>query len=109
MRVESLARSRIVPPCGSLATSAPSPIRMLGNSGPRFAAWLNNSWAGIESSGTTKTGTPVDRTVAHMNVEHYQRLLAAETDEPRRQILLRLLAEEEAKIPDPASPDKTRS
>jgi hypothetical protein len=44
-----------------------------------------------------------------MNVEHYQRLLAAETDEPRRQILLRLLAEEEAKIPDPTSPDKTRS
>jgi hypothetical protein len=78
-------------------------------SGPEFAAWLNNSWAGIESSGTTKPGTPVDRTVARMNVEHYQRLLAAETDEPRRQILLRLLAEEEAKIPDPTSPDKTRS
>jgi hypothetical protein len=42
----------------------------------------------------------VDRTVAHMNVEHYRRLLAGETDEARRQVLLRLLAEEEAKIND---------
>jgi hypothetical protein len=33
-----------------------------------------------------------------MNVEHYRRLLAVETDEARRQVLLRLLAEEEAKI-----------
>jgi len=40
----------------------------------------------------------MDRTVAHMNVEHYRRLLAVETDEARRQVLLRLLAEEEAKI-----------
>ena len=35
-----------------------------------------------------------------MNVEHYRRLLAVETDEARRQVLLRLLAEEEAKISD---------
>ena len=42
----------------------------------------------------------MDRTVAHMNVEHYRRLLAVETDEARRQVLLRLLAEEEAKISD---------
>ena len=40
----------------------------------------------------------MDRTVAHMNVEHYRPLLAVETDEARRQVLLRLLAEEEAKI-----------
>ena len=40
----------------------------------------------------------MDRTVAHINVEHYRRLLAVETDEARRQVLLRLLAEEEAKI-----------
>ena len=42
----------------------------------------------------------MDRTVAYMNVEHYRRLLAVETDEARRQVLLRLLAEEEAKISD---------
>jgi hypothetical protein len=36
-----------------------------------------------------------------MNIEHYRRLLAAETDAARRQVLLRLLAEEEAKISSP--------
>ena len=42
----------------------------------------------------------MDRSVAHLNIEHYKRLLARETDETRRQLLLRLLAEEEAKIAD---------
>ena len=40
----------------------------------------------------------VDHSVAHLNIAHYKRLLARETDEARRQQLLRLLAEEEAKI-----------
>lgn len=40
----------------------------------------------------------MDRTVARYNVEHYRRLLAQETDETRREMLLRLLAEEEAKL-----------
>jgi hypothetical protein len=48
----------------------------------------------------------VDRTVAHMNVEHYRRLLAIETDEARRQTLQRLLAEEEDKIIDSRPPEK---
>ena len=48
----------------------------------------------------------VDRTVAHLNVEHYRRLLADETDEARRQIILRLLAEEEAKLADLAPTEK---
>ncbi len=48
----------------------------------------------------------MDRTVAHMNVEHYRRLLAIETDEARRQTLQRLLAEEEAKIIDSRPPEK---
>lgn len=43
----------------------------------------------------------MDRTVARLNIEHYRRLLARETDEDRRELLLRLLAEEEAKIADP--------
>jgi len=42
----------------------------------------------------------VDRTVARLNVEHFRRLLATETDEERRQILQKLLTEEEAKIAD---------
>jgi len=40
----------------------------------------------------------MDRSVARLNVEHYRRLLANETDESRRQTLMRLLAEEEAKL-----------
>jgi hypothetical protein len=50
----------------------------------------------------------LDRTVAHMNVEHYRRLLAVETDEGRRQVLLRLLAEEEAKLSNGKTPDKSK-
>ena len=51
----------------------------------------------------------MDRTVAHLNVEHYRRLLEKETDETRRQTLMRLLAEEEAKIADNAPRDRKRS
>lgn len=40
----------------------------------------------------------MDRTVARLNIERYQRLLAEEIDAARRQVLLRLIAEEEAKI-----------
>jgi hypothetical protein len=40
----------------------------------------------------------VDRTVARLNIEHFRRLLATETDQQRRQLLQKLLAEEEAKI-----------
>lgn len=42
--------------------------------------------------------TRMDRTVAYLNVEHYRRLLAAETDESKRKVLQKLLAEEEAKL-----------
>ena len=42
--------------------------------------------------------SPLDRTVASLNIEHYKRLLATETDESRRKMLLRLLAEEEKKL-----------
>jgi hypothetical protein len=40
----------------------------------------------------------MDRTVAHLNIEHYRRLLATETDESKRKVLQKLLAEEEAKL-----------
>ncbi len=50
----------------------------------------------------------MDRTVARLNIEHYRRLLARETDETRRQTIMRLLAEEEAKLADPSAPDKTQ-
>ena len=41
----------------------------------------------------------MDKRVAQLNIEHYRRLLAAEPEGPKRQTLLRLLAEEEAKSP----------
>ena len=50
----------------------------------------------------------MDRTVARLNIEHFRRLLAKETDEGRRQVLLRLLAEEEAKLADPGPAERKR-
>jgi hypothetical protein len=50
----------------------------------------------------------LDRTVARLNIEHYRRLLATETDESRRQVILRLLAEEEAKVAGNAPRDRKR-
>jgi hypothetical protein len=41
---------------------------------------------------------PMDKFVAKANIEHYRRKLARETDETKRQVLARLLAEEEAKL-----------
>jgi hypothetical protein len=40
----------------------------------------------------------MDRTVAHLNIQHYRRLLTEEKDESKRKTLRKLLAEEEAKL-----------
>ena len=40
----------------------------------------------------------MDKRIAELNVEHYQRLLATETDPKKRDTIERLLAEEEAKL-----------
>ncbi len=40
----------------------------------------------------------MDRTVATLNIEHYRRLLATETEASKRKVLQKLLAEEEAKL-----------
>lgn len=40
----------------------------------------------------------MDRTVAHLNIEHYKRLLETETDQEKRALLQRLLKEEETKL-----------
>ena len=50
----------------------------------------------------------MDRTIAHLNIERYRRMLAEETDESRRRMLQRLLAEEEAKLTAPDRPDGQR-
>ena len=43
-------------------------------------------------------GDAMDKMIAHLNVSHYKMKLVTEQDEAKRQILLRLLAEEEAKL-----------
>ena len=54
----------------------------------------------------------MDRSVAHLNIERYRRMLAEETDEAKRRTLMRLLAEEEAKLrglpPNSSSQSKVR-
>ncbi len=40
----------------------------------------------------------MDKAVAHLNIEHYRKLLVTETDQAKRETLHRLLAEEEAKL-----------
>jgi hypothetical protein len=47
-------------------------------------------------------GGSVDRTIARLNIEHFRKRLAEETDEKTRRMILRLLTEEEAKL---AAPD----
>ena len=40
----------------------------------------------------------MDRTIARLNIEHFQKLRAKETDETKRRTLQSLLAEEKAKL-----------
>lgn len=40
----------------------------------------------------------MDKTVADLNIEHFKRLLAVETDPVRRRTIERMLAEQEAKL-----------
>jgi hypothetical protein len=40
----------------------------------------------------------VDRTVAQLNIDHFRKQLVTETDEVKRQMILRLIAEEEEKV-----------
>lgn len=46
----------------------------------------------------------MQRFVARQNIEHYRLLLKHETDAAKRETLLKLLAEEEAKFGDPEVP-----
>lgn len=48
----------------------------------------------------------MDVTVARLNIEHFRRKLAENPDESTRQMLLRLLAEEEAKLAAAEAPPK---
>ena len=50
------------------------------------------------SGGREGNGACEANTIACLNIDHYRRLLAAEIDKSKRQIVMRLLAEEEAKL-----------
>lgn len=52
---------------------------------------LGESWGGERSLAE-------DSNIARLNIEHFRKLLAIEIDETKRQTVLRLLAEEEAKL-----------
>jgi hypothetical protein len=51
----------------------------------------------------------MDRAVARLNIEHYRRLLTTEMGETKRQTVLRLLTEEEAKLAALDDPPEERS
>lgn len=42
----------------------------------------------------------MDRTVADLNIAHFKRLLAVETDPVKRRTIERMLAEQEARLED---------
>jgi len=48
--------------------------------------------------GKAQGASAMDKFVARLNIEHFRKQLAREQDETRRRELLRLLAEEEAKL-----------
>ena len=50
----------------------------------------------------------MDRTVARLNIEYLRKKLANETDEIKRQTILRLIAEEEAKVAALGAPPTER-
>lgn len=50
----------------------------------------------------------VDKTIARLNIKHYREKLATEQDEAKRQTLLRLLTEEEAKLAALNDPPKKK-
>ena len=50
----------------------------------------------------------MDKMIARLNISHYKMKLATEQDEAKRQILLRLLAEEEVKLAARDDPPKRK-
>jgi hypothetical protein len=55
--------------------------------------WLSKLWARQELRRLA-----MQKFVAEQNIHHFKALLAGEADGPRREVLLRMIAEEEAKL-----------
>jgi hypothetical protein len=53
-------------------------------------------------------GEIMDRTVAYLNIQHFKKLLESELDPAKRQMIERLLAEEEAKLVGPGTSNPER-
>ncbi len=70
-----------------------------------FVFWSHSSNPRVQ---TPQMEAAMDRFVARQNIEHYRRQLACEEDETKRQMLLRLLADEEAKLAALGEPPKRK-
>jgi len=55
-----------------------------------------------ETAVTNVTGRPMDETIARLNIDHFHQLLDCDLDEPKRAVILRRLAEEQAKLGAPS-------
>ena len=56
----------------------------------------------------TVNGDAMDKMIARLNISHYKMKLVTEQDEAKRQILLRLLTEEQAKLAALNDPQKRK-
>lgn len=63
------------------------------------------SWVGKVAS---RGADAMDKDIARLNIEHFRKLLERETDEAKREMLLRLLAEEEARLRALDHPERER-
>jgi hypothetical protein len=52
----------------------------------------------IQAAATACEHHLMDETVAKLNIEHFKKSLASETDATKRELITRLLGEEEAKL-----------
>ena len=79
----------------SQKTQTPWPVSAIGQFPGRAAAERISSkkWCDRQPEQYS-----MDETIAKLNIEHYEKLLASETDSTRRATIARLLAEEEAKL-----------
>ena len=52
----------------------------------------------VQAAATAWKHHSMDETVAKLNIEHFKKSLASETDATKRELITRLLGEEEAKL-----------
>jgi hypothetical protein len=60
-----------------------------------------SEWHVLSRPGNARNTELVVRRIVQANIEHFKLLLETETDPAKRAIIIRLLAEEEAKLKEP--------